>query len=88
MMCEDVNAKGLYYKNMKKIEQDHDKNTYQELVLNKLNVICDSTSIYTHWAPNSNKLKNKKNSTYMWPMFTHVWLMSIHVGTNSELEMN
>jgi hypothetical protein len=24
----------------------------------------------------------------MWPMFTHVWLMSIHVGTNSELEMN
>jgi hypothetical protein len=24
----------------------------------------------------------------MWPMFTHVSPMSIHVGTNSELEMN
>ncbi len=47
-MCEDVNAKGLYYKNMIKIKQDHNKDTYQKLVLNRLNVMCDSTSIYTH----------------------------------------
>jgi len=32
----DVNAKGLYHKNMIKIEQDHDKDTYSKLVLNKL----------------------------------------------------
>jgi hypothetical protein len=31
-----MNAKGLYYKNMTRIEQDHDKNTYPKLLLNKL----------------------------------------------------
>jgi hypothetical protein len=37
----DVNAKGFYYKNMTKIEQDHDKDPYPKLVLNKLKVIWD-----------------------------------------------
>jgi hypothetical protein len=35
----DVNAKQLYYKNMTQIEQDHDKDTYPKLMLNKLKVI-------------------------------------------------
>jgi hypothetical protein len=30
----DVNAKGFYYKNMTKIEQDHDKDMYSKLMLN------------------------------------------------------
>jgi hypothetical protein len=49
----DVNAKGFYNKNMTRIEQDHDKNTYPKLVFNKLKVKWNSTSIYTHWNPNS-----------------------------------
>jgi len=75
-MCEDVNAKGLYYKNMIKIEQDHNKDTYQKLVLNRLNVMCNSTSIYTHWAPNSNKLKKKKfnlHVVHVQPCVAHVY---------------
>jgi hypothetical protein len=35
-------------------------------MLNKLKVMWDSTSIYTHWAPSSKKLF-KKISTYMCP---------------------
>jgi hypothetical protein len=72
----DVNAKRFYNKKMARIEQDHDKNTYPKLVLNKLKIKWNSTSIYTHWALNSRKLL-KKLSTYMWPM-------SIHVRTNNE----
>ncbi len=49
----DVNAKVFYYKNMTKIKQDHDKDMYPKLVLNKLKVIWDSTFFYTHWAPSS-----------------------------------
>jgi hypothetical protein len=45
MMCENVNAKFFYYKNMIRTEQDHDKNTYPKLVLNRLNVMCDSIFI-------------------------------------------
>jgi hypothetical protein len=56
---QDVNAKGFYYKNITKIEQDHDKYMYPKLVLNILKVMSDSTSIYTHWAPSSKKLLKK-----------------------------
>ncbi len=73
----DVNAKKIYNKNMTRIEQDHDKNTYPKLVLNKLKVKWNFISIYIHWAPNSRKLL-KKLPTYMWPMY-------IHVRTNNEL---
>ncbi len=67
----NVNAKGLYFKNMTRIKQDHDKYTYPKLVLNRLKVMWDSTFIYTHWALCSNKLLNKL-PTYMWPVFIHV----------------
>jgi hypothetical protein len=40
MMCvHDVNTKKLYYKNMTKIEQNHNKNMYPKLMLNKLKVM-------------------------------------------------
>jgi len=54
----DVNAKGFYYKNMTITKQDHD-NICLKLVLNKLEVMWDFTSIYTHWAPSSKKLLKK-----------------------------
>jgi hypothetical protein len=44
----DVNAKKIYYKNMTRTKQDHDKNTYSKLVLNRLKVMGNSTSIFTH----------------------------------------
>jgi len=52
----DMNAKRFYYKNMTRIEQNHDKDTYPKLVLNKPKIMCDSTSTYTNWAPSSRKL--------------------------------
>ncbi len=83
----NVNAKGLYYKTMTRIEQDHDKNTFQNLMLNKLKVMWDFTSIYTHKTHSSRTLL-KKLPTYMWPMCTHVWPMFVHVWTNNELWIN
>jgi hypothetical protein len=46
---------------------------YLKLVLNKLKVLGNFTSIYTTWAPNLEK-KFKKFLIYMWPMFNHVRL--------------
>jgi hypothetical protein len=34
---------------MTKTEQDHNKYMYPKLMLNKLKIMWDSTSIYTHW---------------------------------------
>jgi hypothetical protein len=42
-----------------------------KLMLNKLKVINNFTSIYTYWAPNSKKFI-KKFIIYMWPMCTHM----------------
>jgi hypothetical protein len=47
----NMNAKRLYYKNMTTKKQDHDKDRYPKLVLNRLKILQDSTSIYTHCAP-------------------------------------
>jgi hypothetical protein len=44
----DVNARRLYYKNLTKNNNNHDKDMYQKLVLNILKVMWDSTSIYIH----------------------------------------
>jgi len=35
----NVNAKGFYYKNMIRIEQDHEKNMYSKLMLNIFKVM-------------------------------------------------
>jgi hypothetical protein len=42
----DVNAKIFYHKSMEKKNQDHDKNTYPKLMLNRLKVMWDSIPIY------------------------------------------
>jgi len=68
----DMNAKRFYYKNMTRIEQNHDKNTYPKLVLNKPKIMCDFTSTYTNWAPSSRKLFKKKFNLYV----AHVHLCS------------
>jgi len=45
--AHDVNAKKKnYYKNMTRTKQDHDKYTYPKLMLNIVQVVWDSTSIY------------------------------------------
>jgi hypothetical protein len=72
------NPTRFYYKEETKTKQGYDKKMYTKLVLNSLKM--DSTSIYTHWAPNS-KMFIKKLPTHMWPMFTHVWI-------KTQLEMN
>jgi hypothetical protein len=48
------NSIRFYCKEEIKIEQGYDKKTYPKLVLNKLKVMKNSTSIYTHLAPSSN----------------------------------
>jgi hypothetical protein len=42
----DVNVKIFYHKSMEKKKQDHDKNTYPKLMLNRLKVMWDSIPIY------------------------------------------
>jgi hypothetical protein len=54
-----------------KKEEDYDKKMHTKLVLNRLKVMENSTFIYTHWPPSSNKFF-KKISTYMWFILTHV----------------
>jgi hypothetical protein len=46
-------------------KQDHDKNTYLKLVLNRLNVMCDFTFIYTHWALGSKKTFQKTSNLHV-----------------------
>jgi hypothetical protein len=60
---------------------------HPKLVLNKLKVMGNSTSISTHWAFNS-KMFFKKILIYMWPMFTHVHLMCTRVWIMNEIKLN
>ncbi len=48
MCTHDVNAKKIYYKNMTRTKQDHDKDTYPKLMLNKVKIMYNFTLIYTH----------------------------------------
>ncbi len=50
---QNKNPTRFYYKNEIKINQGYDKKTYPKLMLNKLKLMWDSTSIYIHWAPKS-----------------------------------
>jgi hypothetical protein len=47
MMCAWCEHNFFYYEDMTKIKQDHDKDTYPKLVLNKLKVMGNSISIVT-----------------------------------------
>jgi hypothetical protein len=42
-----------------------------KLMLNRLKVMENFSSIYTHWAPSSRKFL-KKLTIYIWPMCVHV----------------
>jgi phenylalanyl-tRNA synthetase alpha subunit len=55
----------------KETKQGYNKKMHLKLVLNKLKVMGNSNSIYTHWEPISKKFF-KFFLIYMWPMFTHV----------------
>ncbi len=77
-MCAQCESKN-------KLLQKHDKNktrslqnTYPKLMLNILQVVWDSTSIYIHGKP-SKKKELKKLPYYMWAMFTHVHPCVAHV---------
>ncbi len=48
------NPTRYYCKEEIKTKQGYDKKTCPKLMLNKLKVMKNSTSIYTPWAPNSN----------------------------------
>jgi hypothetical protein len=62
MTCVKKNPTRFYYKEI--IEQGYDKKMYPKLMLKKLKVMANSTSIYTPWAPNFKKYFKK------FPMYT------------------
>ncbi len=59
---------------------------YPKLVLNKLKVIGNFISIYSHWAPGSKKFI-KKHPTYMWPIFIHVY-QCVNYEQKAQLKMD
>ncbi len=69
----------FYCKNKTKTKQGCDKKMYPKLVLNKVKVFEDPTSIYTPWGLNSMKPPWKFH-LHVWPMTTHVWPMSTHMA--------
>jgi hypothetical protein len=78
----DLKAKGLYYKNMTTIEQD----TYPKLTINKLKVMWDSTSIYTHWAPSSKNFS--KNFLFTCGPCSSMWELIVNYeSSKNELEI-
>jgi hypothetical protein len=76
-MCAQCECKRTLLQKHDKNKTKSDKDTYSKLVLNRLKVMWDSTSIYTHQTL-SLRMFFKKLPTYMWPMF-------IHMRINSEL---
>jgi hypothetical protein len=75
------NPTRYYCKEEIKTKQGYDKKTCPKLMLNKLKVMKNSTSIYTPWAPNSNFFWRNFQSTCgpcspCAPTCTHVWTMS------------
>jgi hypothetical protein len=57
------------------VKKKQNKAMYPKMVLNRLKVMTNFNSIYTHWTPSSKKFL-KKFPIYMWPMRTHVWTMN------------
>jgi hypothetical protein len=56
-----MNAKRIYYKNMTREKQDHNKDRYPKLVLFKLKILQDFTSIYL---PIGHQLKEASQKTF------------------------
>ncbi len=76
MTSTNKNPTKFYCK--EEIGQSYDNKMYPELVLNKLKVMKNSTSIYIYQAPSSRKFF--KLPIYTWlicsPICAHVWTMS------------
>jgi hypothetical protein len=83
-MCKQESNKILLWRKKK---QSHNKIMYPKLMLNKLKVIGNPTSIYTHSTLSSKKFL-KKLPIYMWPMFAHVRSCVTHVWIMNELKLN
>jgi hypothetical protein len=62
---QNKNLTRFYCKNEIRIEQCCDKKIYPKLMLNILKVIRNSTSIYTLWAPSSNKFFKKTSNLHV-----------------------
>ncbi len=71
----------------KETKQGYNKKMHLKLVLNKLKVMGNSNSIYTHWEPISKKFF-KFFLIYMWPMFTHVHSCVNYEWNKIQLIMN
>jgi hypothetical protein len=69
---QNKNSTRFYVKKEIKTKQVYDKKMYPKLVLNKLKVIKNSTSIYTHWALDLRKLFKKLSIYICLPMGTNV----------------
>ncbi len=59
MISANKNQTRFYYKEEMKIKQCYDKKMYSKLVLKKLKVMGNFTSIYASWAPSSRKFFKK-----------------------------
>jgi hypothetical protein len=70
----NVNAKELYYKNVTKIDQDHDKDSYPKLVLNKLKVMGNFILLIPIRQLTQRKIQKTSNLHV-----THVYLRVAHV---------
>jgi hypothetical protein len=56
---QNKNLKRFYCNKKIRIKQGCEKTTYPKLMLNILKLMRNSTSIYTHWAPNSTMFLKK-----------------------------
>jgi hypothetical protein len=75
---QNKNPTRFYCKEEIKTKQGYNNNTYQKLVLNKLNVMGNSTFIYSPWAFSSKKFLKKFSNLLLphvhpcVPICTHV----------------
>jgi hypothetical protein len=56
---QNKNSTRFYYKEGTKTKESYNKKTYPKLMLNKLQVMKTSTSIYAYWALSSKKFLKK-----------------------------
>jgi len=80
----------FYYKKEIKTSQAYDKRTYPKLVLSRLKVIGNSTSIYTYLTFSSRKFMKKTSNlhvAHVHPCVTNVYPSVNYELTRSELKI-
>jgi len=78
---QNKNPMRFYYKEEILKKQGYDKKMYPKLMLNILNVMKNSTTIYTHWAPSS---RNFQSTCGPCSPMCELWVNS----TKNELKFN